>query len=1205
MPPDIFKDPAGGAVQVATQATQSGGITKFFQSFDPISLLIQVGVALLVGSFKTKPEPLGVRSHNLTGGREEARFIVGEVRIPFEPIDGTALPRPLARDNHIRLIGAISEQSIESVEKRWMNGDELSTTKVGNAYVPPVGSGYRIDRSWEFYGTPDYVALGTEFCYQFRPMLKADGTQVGSETSTSDNPTYAIPSNRQYNYCNGGADSWGRASATCPNSQTTLTRDPIPDDPPIGYALDESVTPPVYKRELGDDTLPVTYNQQRFIFNDYSLEVKEIDPLTYKMNGMSWEQADFIQPFFQQSDFAKRLYKGIPSVDLLVKGIKLTVPGKSEKEYSNNPIAILYWLDTFYRGLPASKIDTASFTEAFNDCDEELVYRCNTGVPDNTLGENGEFYVRTDTPRTLYQKKEGAWVNQGAVSGDYNWLIGKCTGHEYRMKRYSCNLEIVSGENVDDLYRKVLITCDGVRYEKDGKIHYRVGKHRATKLTLLEEDILEAKPVQTWQPRETRINKFVARMRQSEQNDYLPDTVPFEDTAVITRDGETREQEFVLDGVTNPLQASNLVSVLLKKARLFRSWPLIAGYLDDMAQFDLQPYDIIAINKNELGLVNQLVIVLQSMVMPNGTVELYVQEYEEGLFDPVFALPELKPKPFRYTDLPPAYQLSGLSTDEIAVAIPGGRTIRLDATWNPSDVEATEIRARKIGTCAFIPSIHVPVTVNTFLNEGVTLAYLPSIQVPVNVHNLVTERFDGSLLPSIQVPISVNNAITKPMLGFQSTTLSVDESLYYRNIGANVFKIGPSDTGHANYDANADYVHSQVQRWGYWLQFQYPPIWQVAASRNKGQTQDDAAKQMQQLQRVNGPGTNTIPILGTENDNGRAFVFWRFGLTGFTGDNCLLGFLTQGSTATSTDFTTPEMFDAEQLTNWRLVLYDSADNHIIITLPTTAQDSTEPYNWPVAGIRTFLENAWSNNLTVRTYFIDIRRALVDYDYEGWSGLQVNLPSIQVPVAVHTFVGTVEARRFTAPSIVANYDGGMLMIKHNALVQTSTSANFSALLGATFYTSITRNVWCRRIEFSGVTETAPLGVQSVVVEFTYDSSEQRNPLLGTNVTAADSANKTVVLMYPQTDTNPTRRGTAIYLNDTNCTVAYSIDSRSVIAQFRFTPNASALQVELRTWLGVVRQPGTGKPGGNQPTTFAIVDDSNPKVDLSTNRPLLRS
>ena len=1202
--PDVLLPIRAGQATIARIASQqalsatvakSTGVLKllgFSGPWAPLSLVGSVAIQLLLQDiFKPKLLPLPVKSHNISGGREEARFVVGKLRIQLEWTDATALPGGSYRDNHIRLIACVSEQSCEDVTQIWFNQDNF------NFQRDPMDSNHLIPIEGSEFVLPSNDVARYNFAIpnalEFRLKFKADGTENASALTTN-NPRWEIPNNVQYNG-NPGENDWltGKHQR---KQNTTKYRIPQPDpppnnQPPYDYYIDYDVSPPVYRSQ--SDTLqtePVTYNLMLFDGpHNVALEPKEIDT-DYKNNGMSWTQIDGFQPFFQQTDQSTRLFKGIPNIDYLVSGIKMTVPGKSEKEWTDNPVAILYWIDTFYRGISAATINSTSFMEAFNDCNETIAYRYGALAPDNADGSNKEYYIRTGVNSRVYQKRNDVWVDIGPTQGDYNWLEAQGKNGIYNMKRYSCNLEILSGENIDDLYRKVLICCDGVRYESEGQIHYRVGKHRNSSLSIKEEDILEIEPVQTWQPIETRINKFVAKMAQSEQNDYMPDTVPFEDTAAITRDGETRVKEFVLDGVTNPLQAANLTSVLLKKARLFRSWPIRIGYFDDMAQLDIDPYDVITLSHNEFGLLNQKVLVLSVVKLVDATVALYCQEYDDNLYDPIFALPELRSRPFNYTDVIPPPELTGLVADEFASSTRAGTQIRLDIGWDVSNSDLVDVRYRKTGYGEFFPTAYFDFTANSFDLTDAYETEFPTAFFDFTANEMITEVQTASRFDTAYFDFTANEFDTGGVVDWRDSDISVKSGLLYKQLDLPVYYIGRAGGTDHRHENPYDQDSVDIAEVGY-------SILSTAQS-----VVTDPLNQA---------------ILGTNMKIVRVVAQSRGSPTGPRGQ----GVATLNIVTERFDTTDPRTnFTTAQFENIRFVFVNNVRDtdkvrQYIMMRPRWPNDYSDE------GVRNFFRSAYRSNPKQNIDFFVIDNSLAryhDYRHHGMTRRFVEFDPAMFAFTANLMDAAAQAFSLNDISVVADFARGIRFISHDRTFTerttpfsgTGTNAsdekdwstffrvNARDPLPVCFINATTRSylagIYVQNVNYR------PTGssVHSIEVWlFTTQRSNRDNfwgDMVGYNVTNTIAQSMTLVLMNPG--------GTGIVLSSLNTTVTgvaggVSTGTAGAVPTpgkviFTFPTNSAGrtLQELIVSYL---------RTGGSR--TAALVDRSNSRVDLSTGSP----
>ena len=192
-----------------------------------------------------------------------------------------------------------------------------------------------------------------------------------------------------------------------------------------------------------------------------------------------------------------------------------------------------------------------------------------------------------------------------------------------------------------------------------------------------------------------RVNKLTARLAQSEQNDWLPDDVSFEDSAARERDGELREAQYALDGETNPIRARNLLRIQLAQLRTAALWPVRIGWEGSMKQRDIQPLDTITVSHAEYGWKDTEMQVVSVVHLQDWTAVALLRRYDSSIYDQTLALPGIPRRPVRFTDQAETITPTGLGVDEIAHVLPGGSvSIRLEAYWDAAEVMKSEARGR-------------------------------------------------------------------------------------------------------------------------------------------------------------------------------------------------------------------------------------------------------------------------------------------------------------------------------------------------------------------------------------------------------------------------------------------------------------------------------------------------------------------------------
>ena len=1193
----------GGAFGAA--ATGGGkGVFALLGFGGPAGAIASVGLIafqlLLNNIFKPKLEPLPIKVTNYSGGTEEAIDIFGERRVDLEWIYISTLPGAAYRANHIRLVACISEGPCEDVTKIWLNEDDFRFVKDAtdsNFLIPVAGSDYVLPPD----DVSDY-AFPQDYALQFRLKFNADGTEWGSAVTT-DNPRWKVLPNFRFNY-NPGVNDYGRTQTNNSDKYRIL----IPDDLPViirdEYELDETVDPIVW-RNKNDPSLtePVQYTRNRFFGPyDIGLLVKPIDS-DFRLTGISGVQVDRFQPFYQQTDAGKRLFKELPNLAMLVKGRKILIPGGTQPVWTDNPIAILHHYDVNYRGIPESKIDMASYQEAYNDCEETITYRYGQTDPDDSDGNDNEFYVKANN--TLWQKSSGTWSNLGSIQGDYSWFASKGTNGVYNLKKYSCNLKRIYGENSDDFYRKILVCCAGTRFDDSGKIHYRVGKDRASTLTCFENDILEFEALQTWQSLETRINELIAKMEQSEQNDYLPDTVPFEDMQARARDNEARSKEFVLDGVTNPVQAANLTSILLKQMRSFVVYRFRIGYFDDMIQMGLKVYDVITINNAEHGLVNKKVIILDLEKLSDGTVIVDGQEYDESTFNPILVLPDLPQRNLRFEVNQPPDPPTGLETDEVAHASRAGVQIRLDVGVDFSETASFEFQHKLDGRCIQFLShkdreIHNPMAQDekfeTFFGSNKDRElHFPFRDFP-SFKDLISSNKDREL----SFPFDVGGVID-----WRDSTPLLESGLLFKAIDLKVF-YGARSGDSTGQETSSDYTSSPGRTEGYQLYNTF-----INADTSLNQPTPDTAIL----------GTNLkFDILGTDSR----------GSGGSSRARLVVDFARADTNDDRDDLT------SLQRNNFRFVFVNNAsDGARVMTIPVS--DMQEPYVWPNDftdnGLRNFLRAAYraSPRQTIDFYVLDNRADYLDYRHHGFTGRTVVYNSNK-DRELH-FALSARAGRFSLndTSVITNFARGIMHRSSNQrfTYQSNRASDLAGrpiwpiYFGAGFpfsvgvrpavYLSATTIAYLNDIFFRTTETRSARSVDEIRINFYTDGQDRsgENPA-GRNATGfplTQTQANSMTLVFMRTD------GSAIVLGTSNCTITATAGgpTRRVGAQTffnpgraTFVPTGNVLRAELGLYLFQYRaqhrfRQGSRQTiqGGNAQFNFLIVDATNNRIDLTGN------
>jgi len=87
--------------------------------------------------------------------------------------------------------------------------------------------------------------------------------------------------------------------------------------------------------------------------------------------GMSFVHVRLTQPDYGE-DLEQRFWTQIPSLSMLVRGLRITWPGQSTPTWTDNAAAIRYWFERERRGRPVTAFDDLSVQAAVTACGETI-----------------------------------------------------------------------------------------------------------------------------------------------------------------------------------------------------------------------------------------------------------------------------------------------------------------------------------------------------------------------------------------------------------------------------------------------------------------------------------------------------------------------------------------------------------------------------------------------------------------------------------------------------------------------------------------------------------------------------------------------------------------------------------------------------------------------------------------------------------------
>ena len=293
----------------------------------------------------------------------------------------------------------------------------------------------------------------------------------------------------------------------------------------------------------------------------------------------------------RQPSGADRLYTGIPNLNFLVRGLKVSYPGQSAPIWTENAAALRYWYLRERRGIPAAAFDDASVREAVAVCGASVV---------------------VSRPNSAYSK----------------WPSGEL--------RYAINGVVTSGDPVETIETAMDWAWQGHAVEMDGTFHFRPGKDRNSVASIGPGDFVEpglvyCSPIPSMQ---SRLNAATMSLRQSAQHDWLEYAVPeVTDTETQARDGRRIAKDLgVRKFIASPSAADRLLRVFLRRARAsFRATYRLAPGAN-LERLALKPTDIILLSDDTLGLTDWRAMIVSTTLLADWSVEVHLEDCPDQTF---------------------------------------------------------------------------------------------------------------------------------------------------------------------------------------------------------------------------------------------------------------------------------------------------------------------------------------------------------------------------------------------------------------------------------------------------------------------------------------------------------------------------------------------------------------------------------------------
>ena len=319
-----------------------------------------------------------------------------------------------------------------------------------------------------------------------------------------------------------------------------------------------------------------------------------------KGEDISWVYIKLTQNDYG-SDIDSRRYSSIPSIEFVVKGLKMSAgrDPAGAKVYTENAAIVRKWWLTERRGIDYQRINRVYYRAAVTRCDTEI------GI--GTLPNFDSSAMQTD------------------------------------LKRYTINGIIYSGDDVTRTEQDMDFAWDGAVVEWDGEFLFRPGGDRTSVKSIVGADILQ-EPL--YRPGTTlSTNKYLCNIPQSEWHDYLPYTLTVDDTGKQRYDGKVQTLDLGNTVyVTNPAQAANILRSAARRARASSSIELTIMPGEDFGNTVIVPGDKVTVNLPELGIADQDYFVLDNKALEGWAMKLNLTEWGSDWFDDTISLDHYSPR---------------------------------------------------------------------------------------------------------------------------------------------------------------------------------------------------------------------------------------------------------------------------------------------------------------------------------------------------------------------------------------------------------------------------------------------------------------------------------------------------------------------------------------------------------------------------------
>jgi hypothetical protein len=277
-------------------------------------------------------------------------------------------------------------------------------------------------------------------------------------------------------------------------------------------------------------------------------------------------------------EWDRNYFQGIPNITLEIKGLKVYNPATTLTEYSNNPALCIrdYLTRSRKRGgmqVAASRIDDTLINSAKTYYDNQL-WTVNIPLIDNN-----------------------------PAIDDLQQLLNSC--------------------------RSDIIYSDNNKY----KLKYRDLDEESSVMSLTEDDVVE----NSLRIQQTSIfdrpNSLKVQFINPDKK-YIVDDHYLSDNAAITSDGDIRESEIRLLGITNEEQLQKISNYFFERMRVNKE----ISFVGRSKLIELEPHDVITLTHSVPGWTSKLFRVTSSKLLEDGNVQITAIEENSTFYDDTYNL---------------------------------------------------------------------------------------------------------------------------------------------------------------------------------------------------------------------------------------------------------------------------------------------------------------------------------------------------------------------------------------------------------------------------------------------------------------------------------------------------------------------------------------------------------------------------------------